>query len=344
MARTGLLKSDVKKARDSLLAQQINPSVDAVRVALGNTGSKTTIHKYLKELDDDGNGAAGTHITLSEALQDLVSRLAMQLQAEADARIDEIRAHGSEKARQLSAKITELQATVITLNNQISRLETESFQDKASKTALQETLQQETLARHTADQQVSDLKDRLAENESHRQSLEEKHQHAREALDHYRQSVKEQRDQDQRRHEQQVQQLQAEMRQLQQGIVVKQDEMTRLNQEAARLVGELSHTKKQIYDQQLQQHQLTQKIESLQAVEQQYKVLEVQVSEKNAHANSLREQLALATSKVDDLTNRNREIELALATMQAKLDAQQGFTTELRAYLDARDHPSDAGA
>ena len=34
MARTGLLKSDVKKARDSLLAQQINPSVDAVRVAL----------------------------------------------------------------------------------------------------------------------------------------------------------------------------------------------------------------------------------------------------------------------------------------------------------------------
>lgn len=344
MARTGLLKSDVKKARDSLLAQQINPSVDAVRVALGNTGSKTTIHKYLKELDDDGSTASGTLVSLSEALQDLVSRLAMQLQTEADARIDEIRAQGIEKERQHGATIAELQATVTALNNQISRLEAESFRDKASNTALQETLQQETLSRHTADQQVSDLKDRLAENESHRQSLEEKHQHAREALDHYRQSVKEQRDQDQRRHEQQVQQLQAEMRQLQQGIVVKQDEMTRLNQEAARLVGELSHAKKQIYDQQSQQHQLTQKIESLQAVEQQYKVLEVQISEKNAHADSLREQLALATSKVDDLTNRNREIELALATMQAKLDAQQGFTTELRAYLDARDHPSDAGA
>lgn len=344
MARTGLLKSDVKKARDSLLAQQINPSVDAVRVALGNTGSKTTIHKYMKELDDDGHSARGMNITLSEALQDLVSRLAMQLQTEADARIDVICAQESEKARQLSATITELQATAITLNNQISRLETESFQDNASKTALQETLQQETLARHTADQQVSDLKDRLAENESHRKSLEEKHKHSREALDHYRQSVKDQRDQDQRRHEQQVQQLQAEMRKLQQGIVVKQDEMTRLNQDAARLVGELSHAKKQVYDQQLQLHQLTQKIDSLQAVEQQYKVLEVQVSEKNAHVDSLREQLALATSKVDDLTNRNREIELALATMQAKLDAQQGFTTELRAYLEARDHPAGSGS
>jgi len=344
MARTGLLKSDVKKARDSLLAQQINPSVDAVRVALGNTGSKTTIHKYLKELDADGSTALGTHVSLSEALQDLVSRLAMQLQTEADARIDEIRAQGIEKERKHGATIAELQATVTALNNQISRLEAKSFHDKASNTVLQEALQQETLSRHTADQQVSDLKDRLAENESHRQSLEEKHQHAREALDHYRQSVKEQRDQDQRRHEQQVQQLQAEMRQLQQGIVVKQDEMTRLNQDAARLVSELSHAKKQVYDQQLQLHQLTQKFESLQAVEQQYKGLEVQVSEKNAHADSLREQLALATSKVDDLTDRNREIELALATMQAKLDAQQGFTTELRAYLDGREHPSRAGA
>ena len=50
MARGGVYKSDVQKARDSLRAQGKHPSVDAVRVALGNTGSKTTIHRYLKEL------------------------------------------------------------------------------------------------------------------------------------------------------------------------------------------------------------------------------------------------------------------------------------------------------
>jgi len=43
MARSGLYKSDVQRARDSLRAEGKNPSVDAVRVALGNTGSKTTI-------------------------------------------------------------------------------------------------------------------------------------------------------------------------------------------------------------------------------------------------------------------------------------------------------------
>ena len=53
MARGGLYKSDIQKARDTLRAQGKHPSVDAVRVALGNTGSKTTIHRYLKELEEE---------------------------------------------------------------------------------------------------------------------------------------------------------------------------------------------------------------------------------------------------------------------------------------------------
>ena len=53
MARSGLYKTDVQRARDALLAQGKRPSVDAVRVALGNTGSKTTIHRYLRELEEE---------------------------------------------------------------------------------------------------------------------------------------------------------------------------------------------------------------------------------------------------------------------------------------------------
>ena len=67
MARTGLYKSEVKKARESLLAQSKYPSVDAVRVELGNTGSKTTIHKYLKELEEEDGGATRHKVDISEA-------------------------------------------------------------------------------------------------------------------------------------------------------------------------------------------------------------------------------------------------------------------------------------
>src|SRR5437868_10961064 len=51
MARGGINKAVVQKARDALLARGENPSIDAIRIELGNTGSKTTIHRYLKEID-----------------------------------------------------------------------------------------------------------------------------------------------------------------------------------------------------------------------------------------------------------------------------------------------------
>ena len=59
MARAGLYKSDVQRARDALRVLGKHPSVDAVRVALGNTGSKTTTHRYLKELEEEEGQGLG---------------------------------------------------------------------------------------------------------------------------------------------------------------------------------------------------------------------------------------------------------------------------------------------
>ena len=89
MARGGVYKSDVQKARDSLRAQGKHPSVDAVRVALGNTGSKTTIHRYLKELEEEEGQGLGAKVAVSEALQDLVGRLAARLHEEAETVVTE---------------------------------------------------------------------------------------------------------------------------------------------------------------------------------------------------------------------------------------------------------------
>lgn len=50
MARGGINKAVVQIAREALLARGQHPSIDAVRVELGNTGSKSTIQRYLKEL------------------------------------------------------------------------------------------------------------------------------------------------------------------------------------------------------------------------------------------------------------------------------------------------------
>ena len=52
MARGGVNKAVVQIARTAILARGEHPSIDAVRIEMGNTGSKTTIHRYLKELEE----------------------------------------------------------------------------------------------------------------------------------------------------------------------------------------------------------------------------------------------------------------------------------------------------
>lgn len=327
MARSGLYKSDVKKARDSLLALGKHPSVDAVRIALGNTGSKTTIHKYLRELEEENGGTGGQKASLSEAIQDLVGRLAAQLQQESIIHIDALRAEQAERDKAHELASAEMRLAMEKAQARVQEIEQSLSDEKAAHDRTRQQLQQETVARHTADQQVADLKERLSENESHRRSLEEKHQHAREALEHYRTSVKEQRDQDQRRHEQQVQHLQSEVRTLQQSLVVKQEEVTRLNQEGARLVADLSHAKQALYDQESQLRQLQQKLETKQVFEERCRMLEPQLAVQNEEIGELKAQLAAATRQAQGL-------QVDLAAAQAKLEAQQAIAAEVRMHLE----------
>lgn len=333
MARTGLYKSEVKNARDSLVAQGINPSVDAVRVALGNTGSKTTIHKYLKELEEEGDGADGRKSTLSDTLQDFVARLAGQLQEEANVRVAEIQTQYADNDLRHEEMVDALKREITSLSTKLKHVEVEALQARSTHEFTSEELHRETVIRRLLEQQVTDLKERLAENEQHRQSLEEKHQHARDALEHYRSSVKEQRDQDQRRHEQQIQQMQAEMRQLRLSLVTKQDDVTRLNQEGVRLVADLSYTQKNLFDQQTSCRKLEEKLEVLQAVEHLGKIL----ADKNAgleiQNRTLQAQHLQITTIMEEYKNKISNLELAVAAADAKFSGQHEIVAELRAYL-----------
>lgn len=336
MSKAGIYKSEVKKARDSLSAQGKHPSVDAVRIALGNTGSKTTIHKYLKELESEKNSPDDVQTSISEALQNLVQQLAAQLQNEANLQIEAVRAEQQEQENAHAAVVTAVQRDLAQWQQQSNQFEAELQNEQAAHSQTEEKLQQETITRHTAEQQVRGLQERVAENEKHRQSLEEKHQHARDALEHYRQSVKEQREQDQRRYEQQIQQLQAELRIAQQTIIVKQEDMTRLNQENARLEAEQSYAQQALREEQERTRLHAARIEALQAIEQRYGILESQVAHRDAAMGELKQQIAAATSSSDTLMAQLQGAQVELAGAKATLVAQQEVVINLRAYLNSR--------
>lgn len=145
MARTGLSKEEVAHARDGLLAQGQYPSVDAVRVALGNTGSKTTIHKYLKELDEEQGGtvaAGGRPSTISDVLHDLVERLAARLRQESDDQLDLARAELAEKELQLAQANRQMESELRTTREQEARLQTELRQQRLAFNIKQDELAQ----------------------------------------------------------------------------------------------------------------------------------------------------------------------------------------------------------
>lgn len=336
MARTGLLKPEVEKARNSILAQGRHPSVDAVRIALGNTGSKTTIHKYLKELEEESGSPVDRKTSISETLQNLVAQLASQLESEASSRIADMSKECTEKDLQHAAEIKEVTLKHAQVKEKLDLTIAAIKQEIEAHEQTRELLQSESMAHHTLAQQVIDLKERLTENDVHRLSLEEKHQHARDALEHYRNSVKEQRNQDIRSHEQQVQQLQAELRQLQQALVAKQNEVTRLNQDGARWVAEISQAQKTIYDEQASHRKLSSQIDALRAIEQRAKVLEPQLKEKDIKIKELEALLLQSVAAGNNQKEQIHRMEVEQASAIAKIEAQQNMMVELRSILADR--------
>jgi len=320
MARSGVYFSDVKRARGEVIAQGRHPSIDAVRAALGNTGSKTTIHKYLREIEVEEGGSTQA---VSDALLALVIQMAEQLKREATAELDEVRARmddqraADERARaETEAQLGEARRAV----NDVSRRLEAREQDIA---AVQTQLAAEKIARHTAEQRVLDLNGRLADAERHQASLEEKHKHARDALEHYRTAAKEQREQEQRRHEHQVHGLQTELKQAQLALSLKQEELTRLNKEAAALATELGSVKHALHVEREASRKQAQRVEQLQAVEARAAVLEAQLADSRMRLAEAGETSARADIASDELRRQISALEVELSAAKSAIALEE---------------------
>jgi chromosome segregation ATPase len=235
MARAGLYKTEVQKARDSLIAQGKHPSVDAVRVALGNTGSKSTIHRYLKELEAESTSAPTSGVVISDALRTLVAQLAARLAEEADARIADMKAQCEATTRKATEALAHQEREGRALSDRLQRTETALQEEKHAHGETRGQLHERAIAISALEERATGLEARLAEQIAHAQSLEDKHSQARQALDHFRQSAKEQREAEARRHEHQVQTLQVELRQANELVTTKNHEVMQLNRDNARL-------------------------------------------------------------------------------------------------------------
>jgi chromosome segregation ATPase len=187
-------------------------------------------------------------------------------------------------------------------------------------------LQTEITRNARLSQNCSDLELRVQEKDEQIRSLEEKHLHSRDALEHYRNAVKEQREQEQQRHEGQVQQVQVELRQLQQTLMLKQDELTRLNRDNERLLSEARQQSKAVATQEDSALRLAGEITAMKTA----------VAKADGAKEAFQEQLG--TSRAE-----SKRLEEGLAQASAQLAEarrlSEQYAAELTQLRQTTDHP-----
>ncbi|WGS46983.1 integrase [Burkholderia sp. JSH-S8] len=278
---------------------------------------------HLKELEEEEGASLTRAASLSDAIQDLVARLAARLHEEAQVRVDQQAAAAVAQRQQAQTEIAKLTGELAALQAQLANATAtlSSEQDAHADTRL--AAQQRAIDIERLSQQVHDQTVRLAEHESFRQSLEEKLKHAHDALEHYRTASREQREQEARRHEAQVQHLQAELRQANQTAIVKQNEITQLNKDNARLVAESGAASKSLREARVHGEQIREALDRMRAdhvrLETERDALRATVSAQSGELESARGSLGVATAERTKLAAQVDAQLLLLADYRARL-------------------------
>lgn len=324
MARAGIYKSDVLQARNRLVKKGRHPSIDAIRIELGNTGSKGTIHRYLKEIEEEESGTT-SQVKASEAIQDLVSRLAERLELEAKERLVVAEARHAERLAELQAALDQRQQDLTAARAHLGQAETALAQEKVLRRGAADQVTRLNLEVTHLTAQGEGLQQRLAEAQEHGTSLEEQRRHAHSALEHFRAAAKEQREREQRQHEQQVQYLQAELGKANASLADKAIEIRTAAQEKLESLSQLQAARSEA-------RQLEERLREL-------KPLKEQLTSQAQIVEQLRAQTGQQAERLDELKTRNQALEqrhTELVSEVAAAKAAMGAKEQLVASVLAR--------
>lgn len=328
MARSGVYRTDVEKARRALLAQGKHPSIDLVRAALGNTGSRSTIHRFLKEIEAEDAAPQGTKVGVSDAIQTLIERLSVQLHEEADARIAEDRAASDAQVWEHDARAQTYQTEAAELRDALERADTTLATERASHQDTVGQLQQARVQLAQWEERLAAHERRSQEQDAHLASLEEKHRQARDALEHFRTASQEQRGREQRQHEQAMQALQVELRTSVDQLIVKNAELLQLNRDNGRLVEQSTHLQQALRNAERERDLARNEKEALSTLPAQVKALDLQAAQATAHAAAVQQSLANAEARLERMQAELHAAQLDQASTAAKLDGMQAVLAQ----------------
>lgn len=306
MARAGVTKGEVQRARLALIKAGRHPSIDAIRIELGNTGSKATIFRHLKEIEADEGGAGVPQGSVSEELMAFVTNLAGRLEFEAQERFDALKAGHAEEVRGLKEQLEKARGEARSGRSEAERSQIELSTERTARQRVEAELAALRLEHGQVTTQLTaqleGVQEQLKATQAQVASLEEKHIHAREALEHFRNASREQRDREARQHEQQLQYLQREVANAAEALTAKQTELRSALQEKA---DALAH----LFAARAERRQVDDQLRELKSAAERLAVQNQLVANLRDQAQQAAQQYEILRVRASDLEQRNGELE-----------------------------------
>lgn len=212
MARAGILYSQVAKAAATLAAAGATPTVDAVRAALGGTGSKSTIAPMLKQWKAEHEGQAVAASTgLPADLLEAVKAVHQRLEAAAQAEVQQLRAAHDLARQEASRELEAERASGRQLRAEREALASELGQVKAALAHERDERQHAAVTIAALRAENDGLTQRLADRAAEVNLLADQLAQARQQLEHFQNKAAEQRQSDRQAAEARIAALEHEL-------------------------------------------------------------------------------------------------------------------------------------
>lgn len=320
MARSGITQKMVKQAMAQLTAKSTAITVDAVRAQLGHTGSKTTICRFMNELDAQTAEKADLLSLLDNSLSLMIADMAKKLHDDAQAPLLAAQAENEAMSKQWQAKYNVIKDTLEETQQTNASLRVENGSLNNTIKDLELSLSQNQVLSASQAKDIGSLKEHITLQEGHIASLEDKHIQSRDALNHFREAAKSQRDQETQRHANEVQLLQSELRQARQEIVVKQEALSTQSQMIATLQNDIKHLTAAFNS---AETELTDLTDTQSELSKQISSLTMALNDAQAQKKTALEKQAVAEAKVQSLNKQNEQYASEAIRLAASLANQE---------------------
>jgi chromosome segregation ATPase len=233
MARPGVTYLEVSNAAQQLVAAKKSPTIEAIRIALGGTGSNSTLGTHLRtwKASQDQTQQVATKENLPEELIATMKGLWSWVIDQSEEKILTIKQETQQDLAKLKQENQSLQQENGRWQQQHQQVKQERDGLAHEKATIEQLLADAKIEIATLTEKHIGLEQQNQEKQARIYEMQRQNQQIQENLEHYRTSALEQRTVDQQRYEQQQRQFEQTIQQINQALAEAKKENTLLQQQ-----------------------------------------------------------------------------------------------------------------